>query len=1240
MSQAITQPAWTPAQKRVIEHVEGNLLVSAAAGSGKTAVLAERCALLVTHPDPKLRSSVDRLLVLTFTEAAANEMRQRIGKALRDKASLFSGDQLARQLALVDRASISTIHAFCTKVLRTHFHEANLDPSFEVIDEDEAMLLQHDVLEGVLSAAHANTDAAFAARFTELLEAYAGGNDSTLIGMIQKLDTMLRTLADPQTWLAQARKRYSQEGAEETFASYAQTINKKLRLYAQACGNHLQKIPVEPEYQSLRDNLSGLRDTITVAVTLLDGRAQDSWSRARAILSSFAPQKMMPKPKPADFDEQKKLFTDINDDIKDLYKNGAMSERNTREQILADIRKLQAPIETIIELTRQFQSGYDEAKREQNRIDFADLESHMLSLLTADQSATAKALRERYDHVLVDEFQDTNPLQATLLNAIADPQRYAGKGNLFVVGDVKQSIYSFRLADPSLFLQMEKQRRACTSHDAFIALQNNFRTDPSLLEHMNDIFSRLLTPEVAGVQYADGHQLFPPPGRQATGDNPIELHLIAKQADADEHEVGNFENGDTNDTSSPNDPASLTLTQREAQFAAVRIRQLLTDGTQITDKSGTRRTIRPGDIAILMRSVRNRAPIFARALAEAGIAVYADLSTGYFDTVEVREVLALLAVIDNPCQDIPLTTVMLSRIFPFARFTHDELATIRLAFNRRDVPFYEAVEKYSHYHADHQSPELAEKLAIFFAKIKQYCVMTRTLPLHEALATIYQDSRILVFAAGMQAGPQRVANLQALHQRARQFSSFRRQGLYRFLQFIDRLRDLEGDAGEAPALSEAADVVRVMSVHKSKGLEFPVVIVAGLGNQFNFDRDGPLFVHRREFMGLKLADLEHNSIQETATSYLVRDASKKETRAEELRLLYVALTRARRKLILTGTLKNLKNIEKYRTRFSDHAGALPEEHLLDAHNQLDFLLPLCVSSGFKADWPDQPCATPAVTVRIWQQELKFPDTQQAKESQHPVAAAIPINDMIARIRGDYPSLADCAIPAVMSVSELKRQQEPEGDTVAVLTEEPLRMPEFMKYPADAPAKIDPRIRGTAMHRLLEKINFAEVYNAATLQKCIKELKKTKAFPNEWAELIDQEALIWFFGSPLGQHIRRLSFVPHEQTLWDAPQSVQIHKERSFTYAMPAKRLWPEASAEARISLRGAVDLLLISENSLEIVDYKTDARLTDQALEQYRRQVTLYGEALHAILGKPVRQASLVFLTSRQICPVTVTQPD
>lgn len=1243
---ATKAPKWTPSQQLVIEHVEGDLLVSAAAGAGKTAVLSERCARLVTHPDPQRRTSVDRLLVLTFTEAAANEMRQRIGRALREKAAEFSGDQLTRQLALVDRASISTIHAFCAKVLRTHFHDAGLDPAFEVIDEDEARLLRHDAFTQILESAHRDTDPTFAANFTLLLDAYAGGDDLRLVSMIEKLNRMLQTLADPEAWLASALHRFTAEGAQQTFALYAATIVRELELLAQQCETNYSRVPAPAEYEVLRTNLAGLRDTVMLAADKLR-ESPATWDDVGGLLAAF---KTKSKPRGVeipDYDALKKaLFDRVNDRVKNLYRSGYFALRNTRAQLIANVQSLAAPAGMLIHLTRQFQQTYDAAKQSQNRIDFADLERHMLRLLTMENSSVAKALQERFDHVLVDEFQDTNPLQATLLGNICDNSRYNGRGNLFVVGDVKQSIYGFRLADPSQFLAMEKERRARATHKAFIALQNNFRTDPALLGHMNDLFSRLLTPEVAGIDYTQGHQLFPPPSAGAPAENPVELHLVLPvEPEEENHDASAAEEpDDAADSAAANqdDLATLSLGQREAIYVAQRIEQLLTGGTEITDKSGQRRKVRPGDIAILMRSVRNKAPTFARALAERGIGVYADLSTGYFDALEVRETLALLAVIDNPCQDIPLATVMLSRMLPFGRFSHDDLATIRLAFSRRDVPFFEAVELYSAGQADSADATLVARLQNLRARLDTYRTFIRTLPLHEALASIYQDAHLLVYAAGMKAGTQRVANLQALHQRARQFSSFRRQGLYRFLQFIDRLRDLDGDAGEAPALSEAADVVRILSIHKSKGLEFPVVIVAGLGNRFNLDISGPLFVHRREFIGLQLADLDRNAISETPSSHLVKIAANKEARAEELRLLYVALTRARQKLILTGTLRSLGTLEKYHHRWSGHTGPLPESTLLTANSQLDYLLPLCHSGEIRTDWPGSPAAHPSVIVQLHDQEFAEPAPLAAAPTAAATEPTHALGNLEARIRGDYPTAADCTIPAVLTVSELKHHDEPEDDEIAAPELPQLRPPAFLNRNGAAPkTAADARLRGTATHRLLELMQdyFADVADAPTLDAFMQKLIKTNKFPKPWADLVDRDSILWFLHSPLGAHLRQLAYAPAEATLWDAPHSVQIRTELSFTYALPARRLITGASPNARISLRGAVDLLLITEAGLEIVDYKTDAHPTDDVIQQYRRQVTLYSEALHELLHKPVRRATLVFLTAREILPVITEAP-
>jgi len=1304
---------WTAAQQAVIDHVAGDLLVSAAAGSGKTAVLAERCARLVTMDGPQ-RTTVERLLVLTFTDAAAAEMRSRIAGAIRQKIAALrdvpgqAADRraLLGQSAQIERASISTLHAFCARTLRNYFHEVGLDPAFEILDEEEARLLRDEILNDLLVRYHqlSATDPR-ATPFAEFYEAYAQGRDSAVKEFIGAIHAMLASLKDPAGWLAEARLAYTPAGATRLLAQYAARIARQLDMLGARCTRdmaELRRAGVAP----LAAYLEGFAALLAQAAPRL-AADPTAWDAVANEINAFEfPTIRRPKEFPADeWDVHKEAtFGKLKPRLKELQQ---FTFALPRQRLIDDLVRLAGPLEILLQMTHDFQEAYRTVKMQQNRLDFSDLERCTFDLLAAPGAAARADLRQRYDHILVDEFQDINPLQAAILETLRDPHQHGGRGNLFVVGDIKQSIYGFRLADPQLFAQMEIQRRACTTHTALIALQNNFRSLPPLLANLNALFGRLLTPGVAGIDYPQGHELFPPPTAAAippapaplppvtpfTG-TPIEFHIALTEGSADaEDEDGAA--ADPEPGTADAETAALSATEHEARMVAARIADLMAAGHGVVRQGGATGPLRYADIAILLRGMKNRAHIFARALAAANIPVHADLSTGYFDAPEVSDTLALLSTLDNPLQDIPLVATMLS---PYGRFTHDDLARIRLAHGRGPVPFHAAVPQYMLAPpGEAAATALAARLEAFFALLARYRTLTRHHPLHEALAQIYRDSAITAYVAGLPGGAQRLANLQMLHQRALQFSGFRKQGLYRFLKFIERLRAAEGDLGEAPVFSEASDVVRILSIHKSKGLEFPVVFLAALGTNFNVRSGGPVRVQRDLHVALQVADVERNIFYDSVASKSASQELQRVTRAEELRLLYVAMTRARNHLILTGATKPA-TLANLRRRWQQHTGPLPDDILLGGRNYLDWLVPLAASADLGARWPDS--APAAAPLQVF---VHSPDSLVSLPSPAPpttpIAAAVapplvtsilarqplpaPADDPViqalgARLEGRYAYTALTELPALFTVSGLKAREqlatEPEAPAAAPLPEalpvETLTQPAWLveTIPGAPPSAIpsalptDPyAARGIATHRVLQLLNFAALQRPEDVGRQIDLMVARHELPAADAALVNRDDLAWFlFAQRLGQELRTIAetqygAVPevpapadweaqtraagHQAQLLD-PARPQLLRELPFTYALdpgtllratPAARAVPVAAAD-RPQVRGIIDLLLVTPTGGRIIDYKTDhPGAVADRLAMYQRQMRYYMEAATAILQRPVARATLVFLAARRM---------
>jgi ATP-dependent helicase/nuclease subunit A len=1332
---------WTAPQRAAIEHTHGDLLVSAAAGSGKTAVLAERCARLVTEPPPRdappstPRTGVDNLLVLTFTEAAAAEMRGRIADAIRAKLRTAPSRELPwlrRQVTMVDRAAISTLHAFCMRILRQHFHEANVDPAFDIIDEEEARLLQDDVLNQLLvqwhdlpakPAPNAAYPALTAAAFTEFFEAFAQGRQSMLFDLILGLHRLLASTADPEAYIAKARGLYG-SGAESSFSEFHHhTLRNRVRLARLATQRAADDAGKFTGNDQMATALRGALATLDRVSEILAAPATDYaaiWQQVRNTLDFAWPPRMKTIKEIPDFAGLKER---VYEGTKKLFKELTELFTPDPNAMLRDLRELARPLETLLALTQQFDKAFIAAKRADNRLDFSDLERLAYTLLTQPQNSARDELRQRYHYLLVDEFQDINPLQEALLEALRNPAA-PGQGNLFVVGDIKQSIYAFRLAEPQLFLERERKARADQSTDPaavqkFISLQHNFRTHPPLLETMNRIFEKIITPEVVGIDYRNGHDLQPPPGTPQSAapatnqpvtpksgpsekplapfiGTPVELHLavMSPETTHDEDEATEPRADAPAPDAPPDDEAdethveSVSASEQEARLVAARVAALLSENRGISDKHGALQPLRPRHIAILLRTMKNKAMIYARALAERGVPVHADLSSGFFDTQEVKDALALLQVLDNPQQDIPLATVLLG---PFGNFTHDDLALIRLAFDRKEVPFCQATallaappspadtEAGATAPQPLSSPpaELVTRLSALFAKLARWRELLRARPLHEGLAEIFAESKVLAYVAGLNTGQQRVANLQLLHQRALKFATFKKQGLHRFLRFIEKLREQEaaGDIGEAPVFSEASDVVRIISIHKSKGLEFPVVFVSGLGGKLRLSNPGPVLRHRDLGIGLYANDIERNISYPSAAALRIAYAQRSELRAEELRLLYVAMTRARECLILTGHVNKASDLEKWREPWQDWRSPLPEDMLLKGTRPLDWLMP-----ALAADKPPTPGADLPVQVTVHAPEpvtaASLQETPVSETVAHLLAAEpLPatsdprVDHLIKRVTAVYPHEAATRQPAVQTVTYLKSLADdrasageisalaPSGNSGqrgnagqpprAQPTPSTLEFPATPEDTAETAKRAEAaKQRGIATHRILQIIDLAAATTPAALDTHLQALIAAQQLTADEAARADLAGIRWFlFESQSGRRLSTLAQQIAADLRANFTPTRTIRREIPFTWLanpslLPTQSsvLIPQSLPADLPTIRGVIDLLLAnpSAHTAEIFDYKTDSPFLWQSrLDDYRRQMQYYLAAASEILAFPVTQTTLIFLAPHTEVVVT-----
>src|SRR4051794_6720338 len=1122
---------WTDAQWRGISTTGRSLLVSAAAGSGKTAVLAERCAYLVC--DAQQPCDVDELLVVTFTDAAAAEMRTRIGQALRDRAAAAPSERLSRQLALLDRASISTLHGFCSRLLRQYFHAVGLDPAFAVLDADDARLLRNDVARQLFADRYELDPTN---EFRDLVDAYADGNDERLVRLVIRAHEMQCSLVDPVAWSdrALARIRESAEGKDLAETELGQElhafVSTGLASIAARCDAAIEQVPQLGDFRKYLDLLREHRSTLYFWEKTLREQGVDGLAAEVAALELG---RMPPVRNDVPNKDAAKAAVDA---VREAMKAGPWRDclRFTTAQWRDGMRAVLPHARVFLELVKQFGNRYRMAKDAARSVDFSDLERYALAALRdpADPSglspsAAARECHRRFRHVLVDEYQDINEVQDAILTLLsgeglkAEGRRQKAEESapeFFSVGDVKQSIYRFRLAEPTRFLERERQFRSNpgpssgVSPSAFslqpsafgsvIDLQTNFRSRGPLLSAINAVFERLMTAEAADIHYDHSHRLQPgrsfpdpPAGGGCFAGAPVELHLLPQKLEL------TGDDADEEPADPCDDDADLDRAEREAVLVAHRIRELLgLDGgksvcvADATEPAGYR-PIRFGDIVILLRSMKHKADQYAQVLEAAGIPVHSESSSGYFESMEVRDMLALLALLDNQRQDVPLAAVLRSPLAGLDR-PEDAMATIRVAYppGREGQAFHEAVRRY----AAEKDDALARWLREFYAKLNRWRALAQRRPLADLVAAVYDDTGFLAYVGGLHNGRQRVANLLYLRERAAQFGTFHRQGLSRFLQFLDSLRE-ESDLGQPSVASEAEDVVRIMSVHRSKGLEFPVVVLPDLGKKINLqDCAGNILFDRKAGLGMVVMDEAKRVRYPSLSSMLVQNRLRQQSLAEELRVLYVAMTRAQEHLVLVGTCGTEAHA-RWDARWGGHSGPLPADAVLGATTMLDWIGPVAAATGPEAfDVRSHDVAD----VLAWRHPSKQAGASNERlerlarlEPLDPPPAPSAVADEVAgRLTARYPFESMTKVAAAVPMTHAGGRK---GATT---------LPKSPLLAGVAPPGADEV--GTATHRVVQHLDFRRADTREAIAAQVNELV-------EWRLLSPAEAARGGLGAPVG-----------------------------------------------------------------------------------------------------------------------------
>ncbi|MFH1109344.1 MAG: UvrD-helicase domain-containing protein [Planctomycetota bacterium] len=1321
---AIISPAMPPAtfkltdeQSQAVTTTGRSLIVSAAAGSGKTAVLAERCAYLVCDAPPDERCDVDALLVLTFTDAAAAQMRSRIVDAIRRRLDERPDDaRLRRQLALVDAAQISTIHSFCLWLVRRWFTHVDLDPTAAVLDADEASLLKKEVLDELFTELYATVPAAddplgsreiepprpdvspvedlsswelgrrslsaLGPAFVRLVDDYGLGEDRDIAVVALKLYEFTTSLPDGPAWLREAVESLVKR-PELVVSEIAAALGGELQRQAEHCAQLVETLqagdPTGYFYADrIREYEEQVRGWLATLAAIAEGSVAETLAQFDRVCRHVAEFEFTRKqgPKlPKDIDPKIRALRDAASELyskqvkERLFKKRLKSRFAlfTVEEWIAGLRQTATYVAALVDVVATFQEAYARRKRRLNVLDFADLERFAFDLLRASDrtpsasagpsrgglmsqgrslalpvlletlrpgddspapSDAARALHQRFAHVLVDEFQDINPIQQAILRFVSretDPTR---PGNLFVVGDVKQSIYRFRLAEPALFT--ERLRRFSAGDDGkAIYLQSNFRSRSEILEAVNGVFRQLMREGLGDLVYDKAAELRPGRVVAASPRQPVELHVLEQRWRPAPDDEENGEEPSEAGIVDASDPSRWTSIEREAFLIGSHIRRWTESGESPTGATPPRFS----DIAVLLRATKINAERTAAMLTSMGIPAYADVGGSLFSALEIRDVVAALRLLDNFQQDIPLAAVLRSGVIG-ERLSEDELVEIRCL--DRDVPFHAVVRDYARRGGD---AALRGRVAAFVERINRYRDEARRRPPAELLWHLYEDQGYMAYAAGLPNGVQRRANLLKLHQLARKFGSFRRQGLHRFLRFIESLQDEEQEVALAPSLGESDDVVRVMSIHQAKGLEFPVVFVAGLGTKFNLgDRRGRIIFERKAKIGLRVVDTQRMIEYPSAAHSLVADEIERTTREEELRILYTAMTRARDLLVLVGSIREAPTSKEvgHPARGSG-AGRHPPTlwSIAAAERPLDWLLPAL------ADAPESLVELHTHDVEEmsgWRvTEPRDADAQRVRTAvsrcdalppDEPLAPNDPeVERVLSRIDFVYPHLSSTSIRATMAASEFKGVydflRDPDERPDLRRERDAFQVPPS-KY---APQPLAPSAyRGVMTHRVLQHLDFTAATDAAGVASELQRMLASGVIGAADRAVVDEAGLTWFVTTPLADLIRRAGTAYRREFRYVAVEPLTAF-DRSV-----------DARPEDRVLVRGIVDGILPTDDGLMLVDFKTDAVTAEEVQdrgERYRPQMTLYARAMEELWRRPVQAIWLVFLTPRQVLECT-----
>ena len=1209
---------WTNEQLQAIQEKDSNILVAAAAGSGKTAVLVER----IIHKIIDEKMDIDKILVVTFTNAAASEMRERILEAIYKKLEENPENvHLQRQIILLNKASICTIHSFCLDVIHNHFYEIDLPSNFKIADTAEIDLLKQEVLDDLFEQKYTENDK----DFIELLENYTNyRGDEALQELVLKIYKFIQSSPFPLKWLQEKLELLKIEDKD-----ISQTIWGKLII--QAVEDDIQesimqletvksKMALYPEmtkfYQKICEDL----------IIIKDLQNYNSWDELYIKLLNFNFSKW-----PVD----KKVTNDLKEDSKEIRDKVKkhIKEKTAKllscpqEQAVKDLKIITPILEKLANLVTEFTKNFAEKKKEKNCIDFNDIEHFALKILLDENNnptEVAKKYKEKFEEIAIDEYQDSNLVQEAILTSIS-------KGNnIFMVGDVKQSIYKFRQARPELFLQKYdeyKNKEEKTQEDNLkIQLFRNFRSRQNILNITNLVFESIMSKELGDINYNENEYLnygasYPEPEEIKNYAGIAELDIIDLKED---ESITAFEGEEDEEEQERVEDDVL-----EAKFVANKIQELLNSDYMVFDKKLGYRKIRPKDIVILLRATSNLSPIYEKEISDLELPVFSDTSGTYLDTVEIQTILSVLKIIDNPLQDIPLVVVLRSSI---CNFTDNDLITIRLT--DRNCNFYEALIK-TRLICD---GDLKNKIESFLEKLEKWKSISQYMPLDEFIWQIYLDTGYYQYVGLLPNGAMRQANLKTLFEKAKQYEKASFKGLFNFIQFIDKLKKQNGDLASAKLIGENEDVIRIMSIHKSKGLEFPVVFLCNSHKKFNMqDLNDIILLHQDIGFGPTIMDttkkIKYSSIAKDA----IKLKMKQETLSEEQRILYVALTRAKEKLYITGRSKDftkyVQDKNKVLEMYESENIKLDAKLMKKANSYLDWIMYVYLFNQGR-------------TITLKGEQYKLSDIITLNVSnkkdllktlaKEEVVEQIDLKEKIGQIlknksdeenkKSDqalkellewkYDYIVDTTLPTKSSVTKIKQEKIKLEEILKGIESEEVEYkksytPKFMQEDK----KISSAEKGTLVHLCIQRLDEKKDYELKDIQNMILNLVEKEIITQNEADAIDVNLIYQYTKSQLFEELR---------------QAKEVHKEQPFYINIPAKDVVSEAeNSKKNILVQGIIDLYYIDKNdNLILIDFKTDyisnePNAKEKILEKYKVQLEIYKTALEQALGRKVNKTAI-----------------